>query len=842
MSLAALVRALRTEARRTNERRLLVLHGAREPCYESAREALAGSEVSSPKTIVVGEHDVLPVERVVQKRTGTLLGTTMETVVFDAHDAYRPNALGRVVGTVDGGGLLVLLTPPLDEWPDRRDGFAASLAVSPYGAEDVSGVFRRRLIELLRAHPGIAIVDAETGAVERGGLVHPAPRLPSRSEVDQPPKATEPARDREGEPFPKSVYERCLTGDQAQCVRAFERLQGRAPSPESNVAIVAEADRGRGKSSAAGLAAGAIAARGRTVLVTAPGYRASAEIFARAEEVLTDVSNLVPTDDEADPRELVIENADGDGGSIRFVPPARAADLVRSDSATEGDGDERDRDDGGPDAVFVDEAAGLPVSVLESLLAADRVAFTTTVHGYEGAGRGFAIRFRERLTASDHEVREIRLDDPIRYAAGDPIEVWLFRALLLDARPPVDPLVVDATPETVSYERLSTADLIGDEHRLREVFGLLVAAHYRTEPNDLARLLDAPNLSVRALTYRNHVVSVCLLAREGGLPPERRQAIYEGARIKGHMLPDVLTSQLRDERAGVSWGLRVVRIATHGAVRSCGLGSHLIDRVHEELDRERRKRGARTDGARETDGSNGDDPERAATGGHDRERLAVTDWIGVGYGATPRLIGFWRDNGFFTVHVSTTRNERSGEHSLVMLYPLSDRGRELTERHTRWFARRFPAVLSDALSELDADVAREALRAAGTSVDPDLSARDWRVICGAAYGPGLYDTNPRPFRRLALAYFTDPDVIDAEGIGSTRTDPTTEGSDRVLSAREERLLVRRVFQAHSPEAVARRLEYKSERQCLRALGDAYAALADRYGNEGAGRERERYDG
>jgi len=45
--------------------------------------------------------------------------------------------------------------------------------------------------------------------------------------------------------------------------------------------VVAEADRGRGKSSAAGIAAGALALSGADVLVTAPAFRNAAEVFAR---------------------------------------------------------------------------------------------------------------------------------------------------------------------------------------------------------------------------------------------------------------------------------------------------------------------------------------------------------------------------------------------------------------------------------------------------------------------------------------------------------------------------------------------------------------------------------
>ncbi|MGB9986149.1 tRNA(Met) cytidine acetyltransferase TmcA [Salarchaeum japonicum] len=717
--------ALREEATAVNERRMLVLTGSRDACLNAADAALDAADVPRDATTHLGTVGRLDCERIRPRDSDELLGTTRTAVVYDAHDECRPNALGRIAGAVDGGGLLLLLAPALDDWPHVREEFDEGLAVPPFSLADVAGNFRRRLVQTLRAHPGIGIYDADADTLERDGRTHPAPRI--RSPPPEPPA---------DHAFPDRAYDACRTQDQVDAVHALEALR------EPDEAVVVEADRGRGKSSAAGIAAACLAAAGLDVLVTAPRKRSASELFERAEEL----------------------GCDG----LRFEKPPDAAELP-----------------GDPDAVFVDEAAALPVRLLEAFLDADRVAFTTTIHGYEGAGRGFDVRFHDRLADSDLAVTESRMTDPIRYAAGDPIEVWAFRALLLDARPPVDPLVADANPANATYDVLSSDDLLADETLLSEAFGLLVYAHYRTEPNDLARLLDAPNLRVRALRHDGHVVSVALLAREGGLDADTRAEMYAGGRILGNMIPDVLTSQLRDEDAAVPVGWRVMRIATHHAARSRGFGSHLLDRIRREI-------------------------------------AGALDWFGVGYGATPGLVSFWDANGFDTVHVSTTRNDTSGEYSAIMLDPLSEDGEAVHDHHAGWFADRVPGVFGDALTDLDADVARACLAAADAPPALSLTDHQWRVVVGASYGPGLYAADPAPFRALAAHHLTGP-------------------HPDILTEREERLLVRKLLQTEDWDAVADALDYHSTGQCMRALGSALEPLVDEYGTPAAHAEARRYD-
>ena len=761
MNVAGLARELRAAAEEVDHRRLLVLAGGRDAGIDAAFDAVEGAGVPDDGVAFVTAREGFRFERVAPARAGRLLGTTREVVVCDAHEGFSPNLLGRLSGVVDGGGLFVLLTPPLDAWPDRPDDFAASLAVPPFGVGDVGDRFRKRLVDTLRDHPGVAIVDVDEETVERRGAADASP--PVRSSPTTPAAAARR--------FPAAAYEACLTADQSRAVHALEALSVGEPDPS---AVVVEADRGRGKSSAAGLAAGSLAAAGRDVLVTAPARRSAAEVFDRAAELLSGVGQLEGRDDD-----VIATDA---GGRVRFRDPGAAAALP-----------------GNPDAVVVDEAAALPVRRLSSFLDADAVGFCTTVHGYEGAGRGFSVRFRSRLVDAARSVDEVSLSEPIRYAPGDPVETWAFRALLLDARPAVDPLVADASPASVAYCAPSASELAADEHRLREVFGLLVLAHYRTEPDDLARLLDAPNLRVRTLEHDGHVVSVALLAREGGLDADVRAAMYEGQRVRGNMLPDVFTSQLRDEAAGVPVGHRVVRIATHHAVRSRGLGSELLARIRAEF---------------ETD----------------------ADYLGVAYGATPELLDFWRANGYRTAHLSTTRNDASGEYSALMLDPLSPAGEAFARRHARWFRGRIPDLLTDQLRDADPDVISGVLSACDPAGPPDLTDREWRIVVGVGFGPGQYATAPGPFRRLALAALTGAPA------GDDGTDDRTPPDD-LLTPREERLLVRTVLQGHPAEAVADDLGYASERTCLRALGSAYAALAGHYGDgvDVVARERGRFE-
>jgi len=259
-------RQLRSDAALADERRLLVLSGDRDRCYEGVETAVGAIDFGA--TATVSDRDLVG-ERVGYDRVGTLLGRTYDCIVVDCHDTTRPNAIAQATGAVDGGGLLFLLAPPLSEWSAARGRFTESLAPPPFAADAVGSRFNDR--------------PRRNASRTQGGLHR---RCRRRAPDETPAGATRTAAAGRTDPappdasFPDAVYEACLSADQRDAVAECERLS------EAGTAVVLEADRGRGKSSAAGLAAAAFALDGDSVAVTAPGYRNAAALFERAAEIL----------------------------------------------------------------------------------------------------------------------------------------------------------------------------------------------------------------------------------------------------------------------------------------------------------------------------------------------------------------------------------------------------------------------------------------------------------------------------------------------------------------------------------------------------------------------------
>ncbi|MCW8918409.1 MAG: GNAT family N-acetyltransferase [Gammaproteobacteria bacterium] len=670
-SFEAAIWALSGACTATRHRRLVVLAGESAWATAQAQQALA----TLPGTWCwIGEAageavDGTPLQQAAVAQAHTLLGGEWQGLIYDARAGFDPDAFGAVAGTLRAGGLLLLLTPSLSTWPDYPDPQRHRLAVYPYDEAQVGGRFLQRLATLLQE-------SRECFLIEQG---KPLPPLPLTHETSIPAA---------------HMFGECATAEQLAAVEALCRVaQGHRHRP-----LVLVSDRGRGKSAALGLAAARLLQQGvRRIVVTAPRLAAVEQLFQHAAAQLSD--------GELGRGLLRLP----DGAELRFEPPDR---VVHGANDCE--------------LLLVDEAAAIPTSLLEPMLRRHaRIAFATTVHGYEGTGRGFDLRFRQVLDAVTPEWRRRRLEQPIRWAAGDPLEQLVFRLLLLDAEPVADAVVAELPLEQCRIERLDRDALTADEALLSQLFALLVQAHYRTSPGDLRNLLDGPNLEIYLLRHRQSVVGCALVAREGGLDAVLAQQVYAGARrLRGNLLPQSLATHAGLVKAPLLTAARVMRIAIHPACQGRGLGRRLIKTLAAE----------------------------AATQG--------VDYLGASFGGDPRLFDFWRGCDCLPVRLGLKREASSGAHALMVMRPLSPQGEQLCAHARQRLATQLPVLLSEPLAGLEPGLAVRLLQGSGT---PPADEMAWADAGSFAFTQRDYGNCLSGLQQVLLFALSDaPGVLTGE--------------------------------------------------------------------------------
>ena len=587
----------------------------------------ASTELRDSSTVWLSDQAPAGCRTIMFRQANALLGSETDNVVFDAWCGFHPSAFAALAGTIRAGGLLVLLTPALDHWPQFDD--------PDYQRMDVPGFshsperrFLRYLAQGLRHDEQVLRVAPD----------RPLPDLPDPGPVVQP-GARQP--------------DECLTEEQAQAVAAVEHVvHGHRNRP-----LVLCADRGRGKTSALGIAcARLLRQQVSPILVTAPLLRNIEPLFQRAAELLPDVQ-----------RQAGILS--WRGGSIRYLAPDHLLGNL-------------------PVArlLLVDEAAALPAPLLSKMLDHyHRLVFTTTVHGYEGTGRGFALRFQAELSQRMPHWRSMTLLAPVRWAQGDPLEQSLNRLLLLEADAHLDPVFRQAgrmipalgepgidSPDREpgpSMEMLDREQLLSEPTLLAQLFGLLVLAHYRTTPDDLRLMLDGPNMRIAVLWENSVAVGVVLFAAEGQLESTLVEAMRQGMRRpRGHLLPQTVLAQTGCASLLSLAGWRIVRIAVHPALQRSGRGLQSLRWLAEQ-----------------------------AVG-------QGVDYLGSSFGATPGLIEFWHRAGFMPLCLGTRRDAASGAHALVVLQPLTSRTRIIVHDERLRFAELLPLALGDSLRELEPGV------------------------------------------------------------------------------------------------------------------------------------------
>lgn len=599
-------RILQASLAAAGERRLVLLEGGVGLAKQWLHALLP--EVEVEVGLWIGAADEVPDVRLTSVepvKTRQWLGRETSLIVWDGWHGNPPDALAALSGTLKAGGLLFWLMPSLDEWGDFSDPDYARTGLD----HDQPHAFAERMAGILASSPSVIRVQLGTP----GPIAFP--ELPE----------------------PGSDFTVTTTPDQQELIRKLVTFGlGRRRRP-----LVVTADRGRGKSAALGMAAAQLIQQGRRqILVTAPSRDNVDALFAHARESLG-VSAPGTEGNRMDT---------ASGACLRFLP---IRDLLRHKPEAE--------------VVMVDEAAAIPVPLLKRVLMGwPRVVFASTVHGYEGAGRGFAIRFRQILDQKTPQWQLQTLSQPVRWIQGDPLEALISELFLLDANHNPGALPEKATDDLV-IEPWQPAQASNAE--LADAFGLLVEAHYRTTPADLRQWLDDPAARSWRVRIKGKTLGVLWGTVEGGLRYELAEQVASGKRrIRGHLLPQSLAGHSGFAEAASQRGLRISRIAVSAQARRLGIGRRLV---------------------------------AAATAGADHEEL---DFIGTSYGGSPDLYAFWASCGLEFVRIGLQQEATSGEYAVQMIHARSDAGRSLVRRIQARLARHWLTLVPLNWKDLEPDL------------------------------------------------------------------------------------------------------------------------------------------
>ncbi|TDM51963.1 tRNA(Met) cytidine acetyltransferase [Aliivibrio fischeri] len=574
----------------------ILLEGSIGWSEEIIKEYIAHSEYLDSDIEVYGNLSIGELPSLEMKAALKKLGQETHCLVIDISHEFNANAINAVCGTLVGGGLVFFIR-----------------------SEDSS---LHRNIERWLIH-----FKKQMLVISENAPLPLLPQVPTEKKLMSSFTQTD------------KLDELYRSIDQKHAVLSIQRvITGHAKRP-----LIITADRGRGKSSAIGIAIAELVRDKKLVIgITAPLRVNINEVFGHAASVAKKLG--MPFKQEKNTLTI-------NGSTVTYFAP-----------------DELIRDSYSLDLLCIDEAAAIPAPMLLALTERySRLVFSTTINGYEGTGRGFEIKFKKQLALLRPNFHSVEMTQPIRWSELDPLENWLSSVFLLDHKVSSNKQQ-DISREDVEFVRLNVSDLLTDPELAQSIFSLLVSAHYQTSPNDWLALLSDPSLFCWAGIDKSsrNVLTCALVSLEGELDNQLIDDIQLGKRRpRGHLVPVSLTQTLCINEPAQQSCIRIMRIAVEQHYQRMHLGSKFIECIK----------------AFYCD-------------------LGI-DYLSTSFGSTPGLNEFWLSLDFSFIRLGISKDKASGSHSLLAVLPLSKNAVEWQSLGKDYFSMALPEQLLSVFNELD---------------------------------------------------------------------------------------------------------------------------------------------
>jgi len=629
------------------------------PCYIFQENKVMSSDETNKAEIIFSSK---PYTIINGKNYRHYLGSQCQYLIFD-DSALNIDAFAALSGTLCAGGLLFLVMPNLND--------TALLSHS---------LFLQRFVKQIKNNKEVIVFEQNSPEpinLTLSSLESKSPELKNAS-------------------LQSNFDLGCKTKEQLAAVEAIKKVM----LGHRNRPLVLTADRGRGKSSALAIACANLIENTKlplNIIISAPHAQALTVFF---QQLASSLPNAI-----FDKLSLTFThyNLPSQPSSKLFFLPM---DILLDEKPT-------------ANLILIDEAAAIPVYLLEQLIQVyHRVVFSTTLHGYEGAGRGFALKFQQSLAKQQPQWQALHINEPIRWAVNDPLEQFVFSSCLLNARLSDVSKINEA--EYISKKGLPTnkmacnelefthhdkISLIENEITLSQLFSVLVTAHYQTSPSDLRLMLDNNQVDIVSLSDGKKIIAVALLMHEGECEQQTIQGILQGSRrLKNQFLPQSLMNHCGFEQAFNYRYLRVMRIAVHPSLHHQGIGRYFLGQIEH----------------------------------YAKQRNC--DILGTSFGANTQLLQFWLSANFSVIRIGFTKDQASGEHSALLFKSLTKKAVSAQKMLSAEFYRSFSYLLSEQYQYLVTDLVALIFSAASKEQLAPLTTFDTNNVDAFVHKKRLYST------------------------------------------------------------------------------------------------------
>ena len=620
--------------------------------------------------------------------TQRILGSTFGMLILQDFEAITPNLLCRTIETVQGGGVIIFL---LSNMTSLKQLYTLSMDVHDrYRTEknkDIEPRFNERFILSLTSCTNVLAVDDELNLLPITDNMKNM-SIQEKTIDEEEENIFISKREKELNDLKKTLQSKnpigpllnlCKTVDQAKAIMLLIDIISEK-NPKNTVSLTS--GRGRGKSSSMGLAvAGGVVYGYSNIIITAPSpenLKTFFEFLIKGLNVLNYVEHKDYTIQEGTGEFkgsiISIDINKNHKQTIRYILPT---DILLFQLA---------------ELLIIDEAAAIPLNIVKRILP-DCVTFmASTIQGYEGTGRSLSIKLIDEMRnnqkmSGSRILKEISLNQAIRYADNDPIELWLNKLLILDATSAESFEDSMEDPSKLELYLVNRDTLFsyhkGSEAFLKKIMSLFVSSHYKNSPNDLQLLSDAPSHKIfvlcksldkqkkaKGLPDIYCAIQVC---EEGGISKDVILTNNKrGLKPSGDLIPWTISDHYQDQEFAKMTSIRVVRIACHPDCQRMGYGSKALELLSQYYEGKFFKLDEDEEMEESNEEKKGKKKLKPLLSKLEDIKPPFIYYLGTSFGLTNNLYNFWQKNGYKPLYIAMNSNSITGEHSCIMIKPLNE--------------------------------------------------------------------------------------------------------------------------------------------------------------------------